>query len=256
VATQARNRTEGAPPLARETLLKVRDLDVSYGNVQVLFGAEFDVYAGEALVLLGTNGAGKSTLLKTISGLLRPTRGTVEFDGADITDASPDARFSAGLVQLSGGNAVFPTLSIEENLRLGAYTFLKDKDRVARRIEVVLEIFPVLRKRFHQRSGSMSGGEQQMIAVAKALLPEPRLLIIDELSLGLAPVVVQRLLEVIASIKAAGTTLLVVEQSLNVASAFADRALFMEKGEIRFSGQMDELMAEGDLVRAVFLGER
>jgi ABC-type branched-subunit amino acid transport system ATPase component len=146
-------------------------------------------------------------------------------------------------------------MTVEDNLRLGAFTFLKDKERVNRRIAAVLDIFPVLRERFDQRGGSMSGGEQQMIAVAKALLPEPRLLIIDELSLGLAPVVVQRLIEVIAEIKASGTTLLVVEQSLNVATAFADRAVFMEKGEIRFAGPMQELVDKGDLVRAVFLGK-
>ena len=149
---------------------------------------------------------------------------------------------------------MFPSLSVRDNLRLGAFAFLKDKARVARRMDHVLDIFPVLAERLDQSAGSMSGGEQQMIALAKALLPEPRLLVIDELSLGLAPIMVERLLGVIQDLKTAGLTMLVVEQSLNCALAFADRAVFMEKGEIQFSGDPHELMADGDLVHAVFFG--
>ena len=237
-------------------LLGVEGLDVSYGSVQVLFDVSFDVQQGETLALLGTNGAGKSTLLRAITGLLEPTRGRVSFDGQDLAGLPTDQRVGRGIVQVHGGNAVFPSLSVRDNLRLGAFTFLKDKARVARRLEHVLEIFPVLRPRLDQAAGSMSGGEQQMVALAKALLPEPRLLVIDELSLGLAPIMIERLLGVVQDLKRAGLTMLIVEQSLNVAGAFADRAVFMEKGEICFSGDPAQLARDGDLVRAVFFGAR
>jgi ABC-type branched-subunit amino acid transport system ATPase component len=235
-------------------LLEVRDLDVSYGPVQILFGIDLVVEEGEALALLGTNGAGKSTLLKAISGLIDIDRGTIAFAGHDLTTAPTQDRVAAGLVQVAGGSAVFPSLTVAENLRVGAFPFLRDTARVEARTREVLALFPELTGRAQQRAGTMSGGEQQMVALAKALLPEPRLLIIDELSLGLAPVVVQRLLSVIEGLRQSGTSLLVVEQSLNVAAAFADRALFLERGTIRFSGHPGELVANGDLARAVFLG--
>jgi ABC-type branched-subunit amino acid transport system ATPase component len=235
-------------------LLDVRALAVKYGQVQILFDVDLRLEPGEALALLGTNGAGKSTLLKAISGLIGVASGSVTFDGHDITSAPTHQRVAAGMVQLSGGNAVFPNLSVAENLRIGAFTFLRDQRRVTDRVGQVLELFPELRARTTQPAGSLSGGEQQMVAMAKALLPEPRLLIIDELSLGLAPIVVQRLLGVIERLHESGTSLLVVEQSLNVAAAFADRAVFLERGEVRFTGDPDELIRNGELARAVFLG--
>lgn len=235
-------------------LLAVQGLDVSYGPVQILFDVDLAVEPGEAVALLGTNGAGKSTLLKAVSGLIPVDRGRITFAGDDITDWSTQDRVAAGLVQLSGGHAVFPSLTVADNLRIGAFLFLDDAARLARRTDEVLDLFPEVAERLDQRAGSMSGGEQQMVALAKALLPEPRLLIIDELSLGLAPVVVQRLLGVVQSLHDAGTSVLVVEQSLNVASAFADRAVFLERGQVRFTGDPAELMANGDLARAVFLG--
>jgi ABC-type branched-subunit amino acid transport system ATPase component len=236
------------------TSLSVEKAEVGYGPVQVLFGVTLAVAEGETLALLGTNGAGKSTLLKAVSGLLPVTSGRVTFDGVDVTHASTEERVAMGLVQVQGGNAVFPTLTVRENLRLGAYTFLKDSSRVSRRIDHVLDLFPALSDRLNQRAGSMSGGEQQMVALAKALLPEPKLLVIDELSLGLAPVVIERILRVIEQLKANGLAMLIVEQSLNVAMAFADRAVFMERGEVRFVGDPAELVHNGDLVRAVFMG--
>jgi ABC-type branched-subunit amino acid transport system ATPase component len=157
-------------------------------------------------------------------------------------------------VQVPGGKAIFPGLTVAENLRVGAHTFRWDRRRIAERAEAVLELFPALAPRLAQTAGTMSGGEQQMLAVAKALLPEPALLLIDELSLGLAPVVVQGLVEVVERLKGAGVTMVIVEQSVNVALTLADRALFMEKGEIRFSGPAAELARRDDLVRAVFLG--
>jgi ABC-type branched-subunit amino acid transport system ATPase component len=235
-------------------LLEIEHLDVAYGTVQVLFDVTLEVRRGETLALLGTNGAGKSTLLKAVSGLLAVQRGHLRFGGTDITTAPTDARVRAGIVQVQGGDAVFPTLTVRDNLRLGAFTFLDDAARVTGRIDHVLELFGVLRDRLEQRAGSLSGGEQQMLALAKALLPEPELLVIDELSLGLAPIVIERILVVIEQLKATGLSMLIVEQSLNVAMAFADRAAFMERGELRFTGDPAELVANGDLVRAVFMG--
>ena len=235
-------------------LLEVRSLDVSYGRVQVLFDVDLSVHQGQSVALLGTNGAGKSTLLKTISGLLIPSAGSVEFDGEDITGTKPHARVARGIVQLSGGNAVFPGLSVSDNLRAGAFTYLRNRKRVEIEIRRVLDLFPTLNTRLDQKAGSMSGGEQQMLALAKALLPRPRLLIIDELSLGLAPIVVAHLVDVLADLKAQGVTMLIVEQSLNLALTISDHAYFMEKGEVRFSGPANELLDRGDLVRAVFLG--
>jgi ABC-type branched-subunit amino acid transport system ATPase component len=235
-------------------LLEIEHLDAGYGPVQILFDVSLEVREGEVLALLGTNGAGKSTLLRTVSGLHPVMGGTVRFAGTDITSTPAHQRMRTGIVQLAGGRAVFSSLSVAENLRAGAFTFLDDPARVERRITEVLEHFPSLQTRMGQLAGSLSGGEQQMVALAKALLPEPRLLIIDELSLGLAPVVVGRLLEVIETLRADGMTMLIVEQSLNVAAAFADRAVFLERGEVRFSGSPQHLIESGDLARAVFLG--
>jgi ABC-type branched-subunit amino acid transport system ATPase component len=171
-----------------------------------------------------------------------------------MTNASTDERVLAGIIQVAGGSAVFPNLSVRENLRVGAFTFLKETARVDARIEASLGLFPELVKLLDQPAGTLSGGEQQMVGVAKALIPEPTLLVIDELSLGLAPLVVQRLLEVVETLKASGTSMLVVEQSLTVAAAFADRALFLERGEIRYDGDPRALSEDTDLARAVFLG--
>jgi ABC-type branched-subunit amino acid transport system ATPase component len=235
-------------------LLEVTGVDVWYGSVQVLHGVDLEVHPGETVALLGTNGAGKSTVLKAISGLLPVRRGTVHFDGRDLTAARPEQRVDVGIVQLSGGNALFPSLSVAENLRLAAFPFLGDNERVERTTDAVLDLFPEIASRLGQRAGSLSGGEQQIVAVAKALIPEPRLLIIDELTLGLAPIMVQRLLEAVDELRGRRLSMLIVEQSLNVALSFADRALFMERGQVRFDGDPRRLAEEGDLVRAVFLG--
>jgi ABC-type branched-subunit amino acid transport system ATPase component len=243
-------------PVGMPVLLDVQGLDVSYGAVQVLFDVSLQVRTGETVALLGTNGAGKSTLLKAVSGLLSPRRGTITFSDNDITDWSTDRRVNCGITQVLGGHAVFPGLSVGENLRLGAFTFLKDRSRVAEQTDGVVQLFPLLSERMDQSAGSLSGGEQQMLALAMALLPKPRFLVIDELSLGLAPIVVERLLQVIEDLKSSGLTMLIVEQSLNIALSFADRAVFMEKGEIRFTGDPQDLMDNGDLVRAVFFGDR
>ncbi len=244
-----------ADPDVEIPLLQVRNLDFSYGKVQVLFDVGFEVRRGEVLALLGTNGAGKSTVLRVVSGLGVPDRGVVRLEGRTITFCEAELRVGLGIVQVSGGKAIFGDLSVRENLRVGAFLERHDRDDVEARIERVLDIFPALRDMQNQAAGSMSGGQQQQLAVAKALLLDPEVLVIDELSLGLAPLVVQELLEVVERLKAAGVTMIIVEQSLNVALALADRAIFMEKGQVKFDGPAQELMERDDLVRAVFLGD-
>jgi ABC-type branched-subunit amino acid transport system ATPase component/sugar phosphate permease len=235
--------------------VQVRNLDFSYGPVQVLFDVNFEVARGETLALLGTNGAGKSTLLRAISGLALPDRGVIRLDGASITYLSPRERVRKGVIQVAGGRAVFPTMTVEENLLVGAATFIWEHERIVTKTEEVLTLFPDLRALLQQPAGTLSGGEQQMLALAKALLLDPEILLIDELSLGLAPIVVQEIVKVVERLKAAGTTMIIVEQSINVALTVADRAIFMEKGRIRYDGPTATLLESGDLARAVFLGE-
>jgi ABC-type branched-subunit amino acid transport system ATPase component len=206
------------------------------------------------LALLGTNGAGKSTLLRAISGLGFADRGVVRLKGRTITFADPGTRVRLGVVQMPGGRSVFPSLSVAENLLAGAHSFVWDQPRVRARVDTVLALFPALADRLDQPAGTLSGGEQQMLGLASALLLEPKVLLIDELSLGLAPVIVQQLLEVVAQLRATGLTIVIVEQSINVALAVADRAVFMEKGQVRFEGPAADLLERDDLVRAVFLG--
>jgi ABC-type branched-subunit amino acid transport system ATPase component len=233
--------------------LDIRGIDFSYGQVQVLFGIDLIVPAGEAVALLGTNGAGKSTLLKVVCGLVDASAGTVSYFGDDITRRSTDKRVAAGLVQVPGGRSTFPSLTVAENLRAGAWTFRRDRARVAERLERVLELFPELRDRLEQAAGTLSGGQQQMLALGRALMLEPRVLMIDELSLGLAPVVVERLLETVRTLNAGGTTIVLVEQSVNIALSLATTAFFLERGTVRFGGPAAELADRDDLVRSVFL---
>ncbi|MET0902078.1 MAG: ATP-binding protein [Acidimicrobiales bacterium] len=240
-------RGDGATPA-----VQVRNLDFSYGSVQVLFDINLDVAPGETVALLGTNGAGKSTLLRVISGLGVASRGVVRLHGRTITYADPELRARVGVVQLMGGNAVFASLSLEENLRMAGYLY--DDADLRARIDGAFERFPELAEHRRSAAGELSGGQQQMLALAMALLHEPDVLIIDELSLGLAPVMVQRLLAAVQDLRAQGQTMIIVEQSLNIALAVADRAIFMEKGEIRFDGPAQELAVRDDLARAVFLG--
>jgi branched-chain amino acid transport system ATP-binding protein len=222
--------------------------------VQVLFGVDLDVQAGEVVRLVGTNGAGKSTLLRALAGTSEPSGGAVFFDDRDTTHLPPHEIAGLGIVSMPGGAAVFPSLSVRENLRAAAWTLRDDEATAQARTEEVLELFPVLRARLDQAAGSLSGGEQQMVGLSQALLMEPRLLLVDELSLGLAPAVVEQLLGVLRTLNERGTTIILVEQSLNVALTIADRAVFMEKGEIRFDGPTEELLARPDLVRSVFMG--
>jgi branched-chain amino acid transport system ATP-binding protein len=233
--------------------LRVDGLDFAYGQVQVLFGIDLTVTQGEAVALLGTNGAGKSTLLKAVCGLVRPSAGTVSYFGDDITSLGPDRRVAAGLVQVPGGRSTFPSLTVEENLRAGAWTFRRKRSLVAERLERVLVLFPELRDRLTAIAGTLSGGQQQMLALGRAMMLDPRALLIDELSLGLAPVVVERLLETVRNLNAEGTTVVLVEQSVNIALALATTAYFLERGTVRFGGPAADLADRDDLVRSVFL---
>jgi ABC-type branched-subunit amino acid transport system ATPase component len=232
-------------------LLEVEGVDVAYGKVQVLDDVSFRADAGEIVALLGTNGAGKSTLLKTISGILRPRSGTVRFGGADVTRWGTHRIVAEGLVQMPGGRGTFPGLSVEENLRVGAIT--APKAERPHRVEEVLALFPILDARRAQLAGTLSGGQQQMLALARALLARPRLLMIDELSLGLAPVIVAELLEVIEGLRADGLGVVIVEQQVDLALSIADRAYFLERGQVRFDGAAADLHGRTDLLRAVFL---
>jgi len=235
--------------------LQVNNLDFCYGPVQVLFDVGFELRKGETLALLGTNGAGKSTLLRVISGLGTPRRGVVRLGGRTITYTSPQLRATLGVHQLPGGKGVFPGMTVHQNLTMGAYIHRRDRDDVTGRIDRVLELFPDLAQRQGQVAASLSGGQRQMLALARVLLHDPEILLIDELSLGLAPTVVQDLLGIIEQLQEQGQTIIIVEQSLNVALAVADRAIFLEKGQIRFEGPAQELLERDDLARAVFLGK-
>lgn len=234
--------------------IQLAQVDFSYGQVQVLFDLGFEVRKHETLALLGTNGAGKSTALKVITGLAIPERGVVRLHGQTITFATPEQRAAMGLHMLPGGAGVWSDLSVRDNLLMGAYAYRKDPDDRDRRIEKVFDLFPDLAQRPKERAGNLSGGQQQMLALARVMLHEPEVLMIDELSLGLAPVVVQSLLETVEELKEQGQTMIIVEQSLNVALAIADRAVFLEKGQVRFEGPAQELAERDDLARAVFLG--
>jgi ABC-type branched-subunit amino acid transport system ATPase component len=237
----------------RLPMLACKGIQFSYGPLQVLFDVDFTVDDGEIVALLGTNGAGKSTLLKVVSGIGIPSAGTVRLRGEDITYLDAERRVSLGITQVPGGRAVFGPMTVVENLRLYAYTLGRDRKAVERAIDTSFEVFPRLFERRTSNAATLSGGEQQMLGLAKALILSPQLLLIDELSLGLAPVIVGQLLEIVRRINAGGTAVVLVEQSVNIALSVVDHAYFMEKGEVRFDGASEDLLARGDLLRAVFL---
>lgn len=232
-------------------LLRVKDLNVSYGPVRVLFDVNLELDEGEIVALLGTNGAGKSTLLNTIAGLIEPDDGAVILDGLNTGNVATHELAGLGIALLPGGRGVFPALTVVENLRLANWYRAKADDEKA--IDRVYELFPILGAKRLDPAATLSGGQQQMLALGMAFIARPRLLLIDELSLGLAPVIVDQLLTVVEEFRASGTTVLLVEQSVNTALRVASRAYFMEKGSIQFSGPTSELLERPDLVRSVFL---
>ncbi|MFC6286619.1 ABC transporter ATP-binding protein [Nocardioides sp. GCM10027113] len=221
-------------------LLQVRDLVVGYGPHPVLHGVDFEVEQGEVCVLLGLNGAGKTTTVSTIAGLLRPQSGSVLLDGKSLGRKSPSARVRQGISLSPEGRRVFPRLTVRQNLRLGAWSRRRSPRKVRKQLELVLDYFPRLAEREDQDAGTLSGGEQQMLAVGRALMSDPRLLVIDEASLGLSPTLARTVWEVTSRIKADGTTVLMVEQNAG-ALPFADRALIMEKGTLVHTAVGEEI---------------
>ena len=241
-----------------DEILRIEGLCASYGAVQVLRDVDFTVARGEIVALLGTNGAGKSTILRCISGLLRPDAGRILFrpeDGpeVDVSRMATEATVRAGIVQVPGGRGLLPTLTVEENLRMGAYTIRRNRPAIKEAYARVYDIFPRLAERRGQLAGLMSGGEAQMLAIGRALMLKPDLIMIDELSLGLAPLIVQGLVEIVRRINAEGVSMILVEQSANLALKITDHAYFLEKGQIRFDGTSAHLLERDDLLRSVFL---
>jgi ABC-type branched-subunit amino acid transport system ATPase component/sugar phosphate permease len=233
--------------------LQIHNLDFSYGTQQVLFDIDLEVQEGEIAALLGTNGAGKSTLLRAVAGLDHPTRGTIRLFGTASTWLEAEQVLDMGCGMLVGGRMTFPSLSVRENLRLAAFSVRKDRARAHAAIEEALAAFPALQARISQPAGALSGGEQQMLALARVLLTRPRLLMIDELTLGLAPKTVEDLIGIVRRVNAEGTTVLLVEQSVNLALSLAAHSFFIERGEIKFDGATKDLLERDDLLRPVFL---
>ena len=235
-------------------MLQVRNLSAGYGHVRVLFGVSFALAHSETVALLGANGAGKTTLLRTLGGLLMPTEGAVRLGRRNITFSEPETRFRLGMVQLRGGEGTFAPLSVADNLRAALIGTGVRRAEVLERREEVLAVFPALAERLADPARDLSGGQRQMLALAMVLQHRPQLLLIDELSLGLAPIVVQELLGALAQLREQGRTMLVVEQSVSLALDLADRAMFLENGRVVFEGRSEELRERDDLLRAAFLG--
>jgi len=235
-----------------EALLEVKDLTVHYNAIQALRGVSFEAAAGEVITLIGSNGAGKSTTLLAISNIIKKTSGTVRFDGIDITGLPPEKIVAAGLVQVPEGRRIFANLTVRDNLEMGAYS-RKDRSALPADYETVYGIFPRLKERSRQIAGTLSGGEQQMLAIGRSLMAKPRLLLLDEPSMGLAPILVDEIFSVIRKINQAGTTILLVEQNAYKALGLADRGYVLETGQIVKSGLASELLND-DSVKAAYLG--
>jgi branched-chain amino acid transport system ATP-binding protein len=234
-------------------LLEVEDLRVAYGKIEAVKGISFSVEAGQVVTLIGTNGAGKTTTLRTLSGLLKPIGGKVSFDGKVLTRVPAHKIVSLGLAHSPEGRHIFPRLTIEQNLQLGAY-LRKDPAGIAKDIQRAYDLFPILGERSKQAAGTLSGGEQQMLAMGRALMSQPKLLMLDEPSMGLSPIMMQKIMATIVELKSQGTTILLVEQNAQAALSLADQAHVMEIGTIKLSGTGQELLHD-DGVRKTYLGE-
>ena len=232
-------------------LLEVKDIHVYYGSIHAVKGVSFEVNQGEIVTLIGANGAGKSTVLNTVSGLLHPRSGSIVFDGKDLKGVAPHKIVQHGLAQCPEGRRIFLQMTVEENLEMGAFT--QPSADTAQGIEDVYQRFPRLQERRSQVAGTLSGGEQQMLAIGRALMSKPKLLMLDEPSMGLAPILVEQIFDIIKELHAAGTTILLVEQNAQAALSVADRAYVLETGAISLSGTGKELMAS-DQVRKAYLG--
>jgi branched-chain amino acid transport system ATP-binding protein len=233
-------------------MLKIEDINVYYGNIQALKGISLSINEGEIVTLIGANGAGKSTLLKSISGLLKPKQGKIIYEGDSIGGKAAQSIVKMGISHVPEGRRVFANMTVEENLQLGAY-LRKDKAGIKQDMEKVSELFPRLLERLKQQSGTLSGGEQQMLAMGRALMAKPRLLLLDEPSMGLAPLLVKQIFHIIEEINKTGTTILLVEQNANLALSIADRAYVVETGRIVLSGKSEELTASEEIKNA-YLG--
>jgi ABC-type branched-subunit amino acid transport system ATPase component len=233
--------------------LQIHNLDFFYGTQQVLFDVDLEVHEGEIVALLGTNGAGKSTLLRAVAGLDHPHRGVIRIFGTNCTYLEPEQILDLGAALLVGGKMTFPGLTVRDNLRIGEHSFRRDAARAQAALDAAVAMFPELGPRLDQPAGTLSGGEQQMLALARVMMTKPRLLMIDELAFGLAPMTVERLMGIVRDVNAQGTTVIIVEQSVNRAMNLAERAFFLERGQVRFEGSIADLLQRADLLRPVFL---
>ena len=234
-------------------MLSVKDLEVHYGMIKAIKGVSFDVNQGEVIALIGANGAGKTTILHTVSGLLQPSKGSVIFEGQDITKIPAHKIVSLGMAHVPEGRRVFSQLTVLENLKLGAYT-RKDKNEMEETLKMIYKRFPRLEERKNQISGTLSGGEQQMLAMGRALMSHPKIILMDEPSMGLSPIFVEEIFNIIRDISASGTTVLLVEQNAKKALNIADRAYVLETGNIILEGDAKELMND-ESVKKAYLGE-
>ncbi|MFR0554059.1 ABC transporter ATP-binding protein [Loigolactobacillus coryniformis] len=233
-------------------LLKVTDLSVNYGVIQAVKKVNFEVNAGEIVTLIGANGAGKTTILKTISGLLRPSGGTITYEGQEIQKYKSQKIVAAGISQVPEGRHIFPGLTVVENLQMGAF-LRKDRDGVKSDFEMVFDRFPVLKERRNQDAATLSGGEQQMLAMGRALMSKPKLILLDEPSMGLAPIFINEIFDIIQAIQKQGTTVLLIEQNAAKALSIADRGYVLQTGNVLLSGTGQELLAN-DEVQKAYLG--
>jgi len=233
-------------------MLELRSVDAGYGSFQALFGVGLEVKAGETVGVIGPNGAGKTTLMRVISGLIRPRNGSIVMEGTDVLATPPHRIVSLGIAHVPEHRRLFPRLSVEDNLKMGAY-MPGARAKFAERLEFVFDLFPRMKERRHQMAGTMSGGEQQMCAIGRALMSNPKLLLLDEPSAGLAPVVVQQVFELVQRIRASGLTVLIVEQNVQQVLRIVDRAYLLEAGSIRASGTSAEVMGT-DTIKQAYLG--
>lgn len=234
-------------------MLQLRNVDVCYGSFKALTDISMSVDSGELVVLLGANGAGKSSLFNAISGLNKPAAGEIEFEGKRLDGLKPSAIVSSGVVQCAEGRKLFPMMSVQQNLMMGAYVHRRDKAGNKQRLEEVLELYPILREKADQPAGSLSGGQQQMVAIGRALMSRPRLLMLDEPSLGLAPLIVRQMFETIQKINRLGTTVLLAEQNAFAALKIATRAYVMENGQLVMEGDRDTMLGNEE-VRKAYIG--
>ena len=234
-------------------MLEIKDLEVYYGMIQAIKGVSFEVSEGEVIALIGANGAGKTTILHTVTGLLEAKKGSVMFDGKDITKIPAHKIVSMGMAHVPEGRRVFANLSVLQNLKMGAYT-RKDKAEIEETLKSVYKRFPRLEERQNQLAGTLSGGEQQMLAMGRALMSHPRIILMDEPSMGLSPIFVNEIFDIIKEVSASGTTVLLVEQNAKKALSIADRAYVLETGNIVLEGKADELL-NNDSIKKAYLGE-